>query len=178
MFPFFARPMGERQVKGLQGFEGVYRAYFQDVYRYALKLAGEKQLAEDLTSDTFLKAMDAISGFRGQCEIRVWLCQITKNLYFSHLRKTKRLLPLESVSEPEGEDLVTALLDREEARDLMAFASRIREPHRQVFALRAWGGLPFGEIGALFSKSANWACVVYHRARKMIREEWEEHNEL
>ena len=162
----------------MPGFEGVYRAYFQDVYRFALKLTGDKALAEDLSSETFLKAMDAIGEFRGQCEIRVWLCQIAKNLYLSHLRKDKRLVPLEAVPEPEGEDLVTALLDREEARDLMAVASRIPEPHRQVFALRAWGGMPFQEIGALFSKSANWACVVYHRARKMIRDEWEEHNEL
>jgi RNA polymerase sigma-70 factor (ECF subfamily) len=162
----------------LPAIEGVYRAYFQDVYRYALKLSGEKQLAEDLTSDTFLRAMDAMEGFRGQCGIRVWLCQITKNLYLSHLRKHKRLTPLEELPEPQAEDQLSALLDREEARDLMAIAGRVREPYRQVFALRTWGGLPFQEIGALFSKSANWACVVYHRARKMILEEWEEHNAL
>jgi RNA polymerase sigma-70 factor (ECF subfamily) len=162
----------------VRGFEAVYRAYFQDVYRFALKLARDEALAEDLTSDTFLKAMDAIDRFRGECEIRVWLCQITKNLYLSHLRKHKRLVPLEHLPEPEGEDQVAALLDREEARDLMTLASRMKEPHRQVFALRVWGGLPFQEIGALFGRNANWACVVYHRARKMIREEWEEQDDL
>ncbi len=162
----------------MQAFEAVYQAYFRDVYRYALKLAGERQLAEDLTSDTFLKAMDAVAGFRGQCEIRVWLCQIAKNLYLSHLRKHKRLVLMEALPEPGEDSPVEALLDREEARALMAIAGKIREPHRQVFALRTWGGLPFEEIGALFSKSANWACVVYHRARKMIREEWEERNDL
>lgn len=158
----------------MQAFEGVYRAYFQDVHRYALKLTGDIQLAEDLTSETFLRAMDALDGFRGQCVIRVWLCQITKNLYLSYLRKHKRLVPLDEVPEPEAEDAIEGLINRDEARDLAAIAAAIREPYRQVFALRVWGSLPFGEIGALFDKSANWACVVFHRARKMIRERWEE----
>lgn len=156
----------------------MYRAYFMDVYRYALKLAGEKALAEDLTQDTFLRALDAIGGFRGQCEIRVWLCRITRNLYFSHLRRHKRLVPLDAVPEPAVEDPTESVVQQDEARRLEDLARSIREPYRQVFALRAGEGLPFTEIGALFSKSANWACVVYHRARKMIREEWEERDGL
>ncbi|MDD4081226.1 MAG: sigma-70 family RNA polymerase sigma factor [Eubacteriales bacterium] len=152
----------------------VYQACFQDVYRYALKLTGEEQLAFDLTSDTFLRAMDALDGFRGQSQLRVWLCQITRNLYFSHLRREKRLVPLDGVPEPEAEDAFSRLFDREEARGLQAIAGQIREPYRQVFSLRVWGEMPFGEIGKLFGRSANWACVAYHRARKMIREEYEE----
>lgn len=162
----------------MREFEAVYRAYFPDVYRYALKLAGDKALAEDLTQDTFLRAMDGIGSFRGQCEIRVWLCRIARNLYLSHLRRHKRLLPLDAVPEPQAEDTTDGVLEQDEARRLAALAQSIREPYRQVFALRAQGGLPFAEIGALFSKSANWACVVYHRARRMIREGWEETNGL
>ena len=60
----------------MQGFESVYRAYFTDVYRYALSLCGDTALADDLTSECFLKAMRAIGGFRGECVLRVWLCQI------------------------------------------------------------------------------------------------------
>ena len=158
--------------------EAVYRAYFQDVYRYALKLSGDRQMAEDLCSEAFLRAMDGMGAFRGQCELRVWLCQIAKNCYFSHLRRQKRLLPLEAAPESAPDDWAESLLDREEARSLAALADGIREPYRQVFALRIRGELPFEKIGALFGKSANWACVAYHRARKMIREEWEERNDL
>jgi len=152
----------------------VYQAYFQDVYRYALKLAGNRELALDLTSETFLKAMDVLEGFRGQSQLRVWLCQITRNLYLSHLRKQKRLRPLEGLPEPEAEDALGPLFDREEARSLAAIAAGIKEPYRQVFALRVWGEMPFGAIGGLFGKSANWACVVYHRARRMIKDIYEE----
>ena len=71
----------------MQGFESVYQAYFTDVYRYALSLCGDAALADDLTSECFLKAMRAIGSFRGECELRVWLCQILKRLYLDHLRR-------------------------------------------------------------------------------------------
>ena len=54
-------------------FEEVYRSYFGDVYRYLLHLSGSKTVAEDVTSETFLRAMQALPKFRGDCELRLWL---------------------------------------------------------------------------------------------------------
>ena len=65
--------------------------YFDDVYRYLLSLSGSESVAEELTSETFFRAMDALDHFRGECSVRVWLCQIAKNLYYSQLRREKRL---------------------------------------------------------------------------------------
>lgn len=59
-------------------FEKVYTAYFKSVYHYIWQLSGSDQLAEELTSETFFKAMGAIDRFRGDCDLRVWLCQIAK----------------------------------------------------------------------------------------------------
>ncbi len=75
----------------MTGFEQVYQTYFRDVFLYIKKISGDEQLAEDITSETFLRAMVAIDGFRGKCGIRVWLCQIAKNCYYSHLRKNGRI---------------------------------------------------------------------------------------
>ena len=71
----------------MTSFEQVYQTYFRDVFLYIKKISGNEQIAEDITSETFLKAMAAIDGFRGSCNIRVWLCQIAKNCYCSYLRK-------------------------------------------------------------------------------------------
>ena len=60
-------------------FEQVYDLYFRDVYRYILKLSGSEHVAEEITSDTFFKALRSIGKFRGSCDMRVWLCQIAKN---------------------------------------------------------------------------------------------------
>ena len=71
-------------------FEKIYRAYFSDVYCYIRRLSGDEQTAEEITSETFFKAMRAIGTFRGDCDIRVWLCQIAKNCYYTDRRKAGR----------------------------------------------------------------------------------------
>ena len=73
-------------------FEEIYRNYFRDVYPYLKSLTNEPYIAEEITSETFLKALKSIDTFRGTCDVRVWLCQIAKNCYFSYLRKHRRIV--------------------------------------------------------------------------------------
>ena len=63
---------------------------------------------------------------------------------------------------------------RDRAARLRAIAERLPEPYREVFRLRAFGELPYKDIGRQNGKTANWACVTFHRAREMIRRRWEE----
>ena len=155
----------------MQGFESVYRAYFTDVYRYALSLCGDAALADDLTSECFLKAMRAIGGFRGECELRVWLCQILKRLYLDHLRRDGKEVPSESLPEDANTpDPAEAFAQQDQAMRAHKALHRLPEPYREVFSLRVLGGLNFAAIGELFSKSQNWACVTYHRARQKLRD--------
>ncbi len=162
----------------MNGFEQVYQAYFRDVYRYALKLCGEPSLAEDLCSETFLRATEKIEGFRGECELRVWLCGIVKNLYFSHLRKQGRIIPMDILpDEGGGPDPEETIGLKDESLRAFHALHGLAEPYREVFSLRTLGGLSFRDIGELFGKGENWACVTYHRARKSIREKVEDKNE-
>ena len=80
----------------------------------------------------------------GRCQLYVWLCQIAKNTYFSHLRKQKNVV---------REDWI-----------------QLPEPYREVFSLRVLGELSFSQIGELFEKTDSWARLVYYRAKKRIRE--------
>lgn len=80
-------------------FDKIYVMYFHDVFLYIYKLSGDAHLAEDLTSETFFKALGAIDDFRGDCDVRVWLCQIAKNCYLNDQKSmdaspaSKRLTP-------------------------------------------------------------------------------------
>ena len=56
--------------------EELYDRYFTAVYKYLFSVSQDKHIAEELTQETFFKALQKIDEFRGQCEIRVWLCQI------------------------------------------------------------------------------------------------------
>ena len=59
-------------------FEQVYVSYFNDVYRYLYRLSGDTHIAEEFTAETFFKALRSLDTFRGECDMRVWLCQIAK----------------------------------------------------------------------------------------------------
>ena len=138
--------------------------YFDDVYRYLLSLSGSESTAEELTSETFFRAMDALDHFRGECSVRVWLCQIAKNLYYSQLRREKRLAPLEDCQTAE-ESHEEELEDHSEAARIQELLHALREPYKEVFMWRVYGEKSFRDIGALFGKTENWACVTYHRAK-------------
>ena len=71
----------------------VYEKYFTIVYRYLLSLSHNTHIAEELTQETFFKALKKVDDFRGECDLRVWLCQISKNTYYDYLKKNKKYAP-------------------------------------------------------------------------------------
>jgi len=154
-------------------FETIYRTYFDDVYLYIRRLSGDEDLAEEITSETFFKAMRSIGGFRGDCDIRVWLCQIAKNCYYTHQKKlgqTDRLDDVEPSQWPSGECTIEEqYIQRDEAALIRAVLHTIPEPYKEVFMWRVFAELSFRQIGQLFGKSDNWACVTYHRAKTMVK---------
>lgn len=161
-------------------FEKLYHAYFRDVYLYILRLSGDEHIAEEITSDTFFKAMKSIDRFRGDCDVRVWLCQIAKNCYYSYQKKSKRTAPLEENELCEIPDPAQNVTEIFEKRDELARIQRmlhdIGEPYKEVFMWRVYAELSFKQIAQIFGKTENWACVTYHRARKMIKDRLEEEN--
>ena len=76
-------------------FEKLYNTYFNDVYLYIRRLSGDEHIAEEITSDTFFKAIKSIDSFRGDCDVRVWLCQIAKNSYYSYIKRTGKTVSID-----------------------------------------------------------------------------------
>ena len=156
----------------MEPIEAIYRAYFTDVYRYCLRLTGDADAAEELTSDTFFAAMQKLKSFRGDCEVRVWLCEIAKNRYLSEQRK-KKPVPLDETAESPADSPETLAVRSDDAARAAEAVHRLEEPYKEVFLLRVYGELPFESIGKLFGKTANWACVTFHRAKQRVQNELE-----
>lgn len=153
-------------------FTDVYNQYFRDVYRYILSLCRNESVAEEITQDTFFKALKSIDSFSGKCSLYVWLCQIAKNTYFTHCEKERRLsrdADLDSLTAPDS--LEERLFDKETAFQIHKHLHALEEPYKEVFSLRLFGELSFAQIAALFGKTESWARVTYHRARLKIKEE-------
>ena len=159
-------------------FEQLYDTYFNDVYLYILRLSGNEHLAEEITSDTFFKAMKSINSFRGESDVRVWLCQIAKNCYYSYVKKSNRTKQIDYAELGEVPDLAPSVADeygrRDEIERIQKVLHDVSEPYREVFMWRVYAELSFKQIAQIFGKTENWACVTYHRARKKILERMEE----
>lgn len=150
-------------------FEELYGAYAEDVYRYVFSLCGNSHIAEDVTSETFLKAIKAIGKFKGECSLRVWLCQIAKNTYYNLAKRNKVTAEL-TEELPDSESFEHRLMDKSQAMEIHRALHLLGDPYKEVFALRVFSGLSFAEIGAIFEKAENWARVTYHRAKNMLKE--------
>lgn len=156
-------------------FEEVYAKEFPVVYKYLLALCGNPSTAEELTQETFYRAIQNIGTFRGTCKLSVWMCQIGKNLYLSQLRRERSHdstylgdIDPQQTAHPDPEE---TLLRRDTAMMLHRRLHALPEPYREVFSLRTLGELSFAQIGELFEKSESWARVTYHRAKLKLKED-------
>ena len=155
-------------------FEQIYTTYFRDVYLYICKLSNNEHIAEEITSETFFKAIKSIDSFRGDCDIRVWLCQIAKNCYYSYIKKANRTECIDNIEIAEqGASFEERLFQHDTAMQIQKILHDIPEPYKEIFMWRVYAELSFKQIGQIFGKSENWACVAYHRARNKIKEKLE-----
>lgn len=157
----------------MQNMEHIYEEYFNSVYKYLLCLTHDANLSEELTQETFCKAIEKIHTFKGNCKISVWLCQIAKNLLINEHNKNKKY---HSVSDEELvllEDNIkledTIILNNEKI-NLYKKMQKLDNNSKEVVYLRITGELSFKEIGNILNKSENWARVTFYRARKKLEE--------
>lgn len=148
-------------------FERIYGENFPRVYGFLVRLCRNESLAEELTQETFFKAMRSMNTFTGSCRVDVWLCQIAKNAYYDHCRRQKKRAdaPPDIESPHRVED---ALMDREQAMSLHEKLHALDEPYKEVFMLRVFGELDYAQIARLFGKTESWARVTYHRAKTKL----------
>lgn len=151
-------------------FESIYNQYFREVYSFVLLLSRNEKIAEEITQETFFKALKSIDNFKGNCKLNVWLCQIAKNTYFTYLNKQKRHSTEEMAEQASENTIEEKMLNKEAAFRLHKALHDLEEPYKEVFTLRVFGELSFKQISELFEKTESWARVTFHRAKGKIHD--------
>ena len=151
--------------------QALYERYKADVFAYLMSLTRDKPLAEDLTSETYLGAIQSLPGFEGRADVKTWLFSIARHKWYAHLGKRRREVTQEdlfglyvsAISGPESHAItaqiasrIHVLLKKEPARD------------RDVVLMRAQG-YSFYEISRKHGMSESSARVVDFRVRQRIR---------
>ncbi len=153
--------------------DDAYRNYAEFVYKYLLSLCNDRNIAEELTQETFYQAVKSSARFDGSCKVSTWLCQIAKHLWYREIEKSKRHRT--SALDEELASLASDELSVEEkhllnTEKMQVFkAVHVLEPiAKEVVLLRITGAFSFREIGELFQKNENWARVTFYRAKQKI----------
>ena len=148
-------------------FQGLYESYAPEVYRFALWLTGDGPDAEDITSETFVRAWVNRSTIRTET-LKAYLFTIARNLFLEQQRKSKRRVVLEDVhpDPAPGPDVeVESQLELDRVQRLL---QECPECDRTAFILRVQHELPYAEIARVLGLSLSSAKVKVHRVRKKL----------
>ena len=155
----------------MQDIEQIYKQYFKTVNKYLFCLTHNSDISEELTQETFIRAVKSIGKFKGDCKMTVWLCQIAKNLWYDELKKNKKIINAKDAILMQSEDEVEKnVISNDGKLQLYKRIQRLDEKTREVIYLRITGELSFKEIGDILNKTENWARVTFYRGKQKLKE--------
>ncbi len=157
----------------MQDIEKIYEEYFETVNKYLFCLTHNNDISEELTQETFYKAVKKINTYKGECKMSVWLCQIAKNLWYDQCRKNKKNIDIEEIDTFSFQDINTVeekIISNEEKISIYKKMQNLDDKTREVMYLRITGELSFKEIGVILNKTENWARVTFYRGKNKLKE--------
>ena len=150
--------------------EDIYSEYADMVFRYLMCLCQDADVAEELTQETFCRAIQSSFKVREDCKVSTWLCQIAKHVWYQDLEKRRKHTyhPLDEDLAADGDSPEEIVIRAEEKMELFQKVHALKETEKEVVLLRITGAFAFREIGELFGKSENWARVTFYRAKQKL----------
>lgn len=156
----------------MDSIELLYETYRLDVFRYLMGLTRDPDLAEDLLSETFVTALTALDGFRGEGSVKSWLLTIARNKWKDHLRKRSPVSDVDLtelyIADPSPGPEKRAM-DKETARRAMELL-KLEDPRTQTVVKMRIEGYSYYEIGQKLNIREGSARVIDFRAKNRLRE--------
>jgi RNA polymerase sigma-70 factor, ECF subfamily len=161
----------EAQAGDMAAYEELYRDNVGRIYGLCLRLAGNANLAEELTQDVFVRAWQKIGSFRGESAFSTWLYPLAVNVALSERRarsrRTSRVFTTDDITPFERAEQAPA---PERGLDLERALEELPEGARAVFVLHDVEGFKHQEIANLTGIAAGTSKAQLHRARRLLRE--------
>lgn len=146
--------------------------YGSDVWNYAFFLTRNREEADDISQEVFLKAYRHIDFFRGQASIKTWLLTITRNTAFSWRRKflrRKALLEAGGTAIPPHPSAETEVMDRQYSDSIWNIIMSLPDPYRETLVLDLKYGLSIAELSGLLRVAPGTVKSRLSRARDKVR---------
>ena len=177
--PQRVRRLVERGQQGdREALEELYLLHFDRIYSYLHVSVGNRHDAEDLTTQTFLKMLEAIGRFRFQAApFSAWLFRIAHNLAMDHFRATRRWQPEEEVPEPRGSEQASAEAEALQSigrKSMLELIDGLSREQQQVLTLKFVFNFANGEVGTILGKSEGAIKSLQHRALASLQKQLEQ----
>ena len=161
----------------MHDFDVIYRKYAVTVKKYVMSLGADDSLSDDITADTFLKAIKNSDKYNEKYSMLTWLCTIAKRTYYDYCRKKDNAaLPLDEEMLIVNGGAEREIENNEQKLLLHKSILKLESPYKDVIYLRVFADLSFSEIGQILSKNENWARVTYYRGKMRLKELMEDEN--
>ena len=152
----------------------LYERYSGSVFGYLLRLCGDRPLADELTGETFYRAVLALDGFRGEASVKTWLLRIARNLYLRRAQRERRTTSLEgmqgqrAVFAAPGANPEAAVLREERSQAIQRALLSLSEGDRSILLLKSQEGMPCKEIAQVLGISVSAVKTRLCRARRRL----------
>lgn len=161
-------------MKKWHSLEDLYQQYYLEIYRYLLKRVRHKETAQDLAQETFLKAFNGLSTFKGKSSVKTWLYTIAHNTFINWYRKETKytynsidnLSIVNGNSEQNPEEYLTKKMRQEH---VMNKINLLKEDFQHVIILREFQELSYDEISEVLGWKLSKVKTNIHRAKLELR---------
>ena len=158
-----------------EAFGMLYDRYVDTVFRFVYYRVNDRALAEDFTSETFLRALRRIGSisYQGR-DIGAWFVTIARNIVLDHVKSARHRLEVTTAENPEGRDHAasteSAVMDTLQSEQLMAAIAQLGDDQRECVTLRFIQGLSVGETAAVMGRNDGAIKALQHRAVRKLAE--------
>lgn len=154
-------------------FGQLYDKYIKKIYDFIYYKTHHKQTAEDLTSDTFFKALSKINSFDAtKGTFQAWLYQIARNTVIDHYRSSKEFINIDDAWDIEVNVSSAAHLDQQATlTEVKKYISKLSSEQRDIVIMRIWGEMSYQEIAQVLGKTEAACKMSFSRTISKIRSE-------
>jgi RNA polymerase sigma-70 factor, ECF subfamily len=152
-------------------FAALYRRYVTPIYRYVYSRVGNRNDAEDLTSQVFTEALASLPHYREQGTFAAWLLTIAARRIVDHYRQTRPQLPLDAATDrpADGRSPLSQAIHNEKLAQLAGLISRLDEDKQEFLRLRFAGELTYAEIGHVTGRSEAAVKMAMNRLLRQLQ---------
>lgn len=163
------------QAGDFEQFGVLYDKYIKKIYEFIYFRTSHKETAEDLTSKTFMKALEGIKGFDAEKgTFSSWLYTIARNSVIDHYRVSKDAYSSDlsqALDLASSDDLEANQDIKDKLREVKAYLEKLKPEQKEIILMRVWQGLSYKEIAEIIGKSEDNCKVIFSRSINLLRKD-------